>query len=307
MKKKLVYVFLSLALTLAACMPDQAQIDQIVQATFEALTAQAPAAPQATETQSAPASQTGGISGTLSFPSSSIPPLLVVAFNTSTGQYYWTQTVQDQTTYQIDGLPVGKYTVFAYVLPDGKLAAAYDQFYVCGLHQGCTDVSLIEVDVQAGVVTPNIDPGDWYGDPTQWPPMPNDPSIPNLGVGGEGGEAEFGSIAGQLNYPSNFIPSLVVTAFAADGSGNYYYVITNENSTTYQIENLPVGDYYIVAYVSGGGLQAGYTQAVQCGLSAECTNHLLLLVPVKAGQVTNGVNPMDWYAPEGTFPAYPLP
>ncbi|MBL8063115.1 MAG: hypothetical protein JNK32_08865 [Anaerolineales bacterium] len=305
MKKKLVFVLLSLVLTLSACLPDQAQIDQIVQATFQALTAQAPAAP-ATAIPTA-AGMTGSISGELSFPSSGVPPLLVVAFNTTTGQYYWVQTVQDQTTYQIDDLPVGKYTVFAYALPDGKLVGAYDQYYVCGMHQGCTDVSLIEVDVQAGVVTPNINPGDWYGDSTQWPSMPNDPSIPNLGVGGENAETELGGIAGQLNYPSNFIPSLVVTAFAADGSGDYSYIITNENSSTYQIENLPAGNYYVVAYVSGGGLQAGYTQAVLCGLSAECTDHLLLPVPVKAGQVTNGVNPIDWYAPEGTFPPYPIP
>lgn len=303
--RKFIFVLLSLALVLAACMPDQAQIDQIVQATFEALTAQAPAA-SATLIPTA-AATTGSISGELSFPSSGIPPLLVVAFNTTNGQYYWTQTTQDQTVYQIDDLPVGKYTVFAYALPDGKLVGAYDQFYVCGLQQNCTDVSLIEVEVQAGVVTPNINPGDWYGDASQWPAMPNDPSIPNLGVGGESGAVESGSIAGQLNYPSNFIPSLVVTAFAADGSGNYYYVITNENSTTYQIDNLLPGNYYVVAYVSGGGLQAGYTQAVICGLSAECSDHLLIPVPVNNGQVTNGVNPMDWYAPEGTFPAYPLP
>lgn len=305
MKRTLLYTLLTVALILSACMPDQAQIDQIVQATFQALTAQAPTAAATlipTSTNS-----TGSISGELSFPSSGIPALLVVAFNTTTGQYYWVQTVQNQTTYQIDNLPVGKYTVFAYALPDGKMAAAYDQFYVCGLHQGCTDLSLIEVEVQAGVVTPNINPGDWYGDPTQWPAMPNDPSIPNLGVGGENVEVELGGIAGQLNYPSNFIPALVVTAFAADGSGNYYYVITNENSSTYQIENIPAGNYYVVAYVNGGGLQAGYTQAVSCGLSADCTDHLLIPVPVQAGQVTNGVNPIDWYAPEGTFPPYPIP
>ncbi|MCE7858777.1 MAG: hypothetical protein DYG86_03190 [Chloroflexi bacterium CFX2] len=159
--KRLYVILVILSALIGACgggQPAQ-DVDAVVQATFQALTAQAP--------QATPSAATGSISGQLSFPSEGIPPLLVVAFNTSTGQYYWVQTVQDQTTYQIDGLPPGKYTVFAYVLPDGKLVGAYDQFYVCGLQQSCTDLSLIEVDVQAGIVTPNINPGDWYNDPTQ--------------------------------------------------------------------------------------------------------------------------------------------
>jgi hypothetical protein len=299
MKRRILVLLVALSLFLSACgggQPAQ-NVDEIVQATFQALTAQAPA-----ET---PIPQTGGISGKLSFPSEGIPPLLVVAFNSSTGQYYWVQTTQDQSTYQIDELPVGTYTVFAYALPDGKFVGAYDQFYVCGLHQGCNDLSLIEVEVQAGVVTPNIDPGNWYGDPAQWPPMPNDPNIPNLGVGGEDALEATGGIAGQLSYPSSFIPSMVVVAYEVGGF-NYRYVITNENSAAYQIDDLPPGDYYVVAYPDPS-YPGGYSQAVPCGLSVDCTDHSLIPVPVKSGEVTQGVNPGDFYAPEGTFPAYPLP
>ena len=215
------------------------------------------------------------------------------------------QTVQDQSTYQIDNLPVGKYTVFAYALPDGKMAAAYDQFYVCGLHQGCTDLSLIEVDVQAGVVTPNINPGDWYGDPTQWPSMPNDPSIPNLGVGGE--TAGTGGIAGRLSYPSSFIPSMMVVAFEVNGP-NYRYVLTIENSPTYQIDGLAPGTYFVVAYpASDSSYPGGYSSAVPCGLLASCTDHSLIPVEVKSDEVTQGIDPGDFYAPPGTFPAAPAP
>lgn len=275
-------------------------LDTIVQATFQALTAQAP--------QATPAPQTGGISGKLSFPSEGIPPLLVVAFNTATGQYYWVQTAQGQAAYQIDNLPAGTYNVFAYALPDGKMVGAYDQFYVCGLHQGCTDLSLIDVEVKAGAVTPNIDPGDWYGDPAQWPPMPNDPSIPNLGVGGEdGGAAGTGSIAGQLSYPSSFIPSMVVTAYEVGGQ-NYRYVITNQNSTAYQIDDLAPGNYFVVAYPADNpSYPGGYSAAVPCGLLASCTDHSLIPVEVKSGEVTQGINPGDFYAPAGTFPPSPLP
>jgi len=299
MKRKTIILFVVLAVLLSACgggtpAPD---VDAIVQATFQALTAQAPAA--------TPVSATGSISGNLSFPSEGIPPLLVVAFNSATGQYYWVQTTQNQTTYQIDNLPVGKYTVFAYALPDGKMVGAYDQFYVCGLHQGCTDLSLIEVDVQGGAVTPNINPGDWYGDPAQWPPMPNDPSIPNLGVGGE--TVGAGGIAGQLSFPSSFIPPMMVVAFEADGPG-YQYVLTNENSTTYQIDGLLPGLYFVVAYPStDSSYPGGYSQAVPCGLLASCADHSLIPVEVKSGEVAQGINPGDFYAPPGTFPASPAP
>jgi hypothetical protein len=299
--KKILLVTLVLSVLLTACGGGQASpdVDTIVQATFQALTLQAP---QATPTA------TGGISGTLSFPSEGIPPLLVVAFGSETGHYYWVQTAQNQTAYQIDGLPPGRYTVFAYALPDGKLVGAYDQFYVCGLHQGCTDLSLIEVEVQAGVVTPNINPGDWYGDPTQWPPMPNDPSIPNLGVGGEGGEAAgAGGIAGQLSFPSSFIPAMTVVAFEV-GTQNYRYVLTIENSSTYQIDGLAPGKYFVVAYPSTDpNYPGGYSAAVPCGLQASCTDHSLIPVEVKSGEVTQGINPGDFYAPAGTFPSNPAP
>jgi hypothetical protein len=117
-----------------------------------------------------------------------------------------------------------------------------------------------------------------------------------------------GSFAGQLSYPSEFIPAQAIVAYAAGGnSQDYYYIITNEGTSSYQFDNLPPGNYYVVAYVLGGGLSAGYSQAVPCGLSADCTDHSLISVTVTAGQVTQGVNPQDWYAPEGSFPAYPIP
>ena len=70
--------------------------------------------------------------------------------------------------------------------------------------------------------------------------------------------------------------------------------------------NLPEGTYTIVAYSLGGngftyGVAGGYTNAVACGLTADCTDHTLIPVTLKAGD-TVSVNPGDWYAPAGTFP-----
>jgi hypothetical protein len=307
MMRRLFVLMVTLGLLLSACGAGQPveptlDVDTIVQATFQALTAQAP---QATPTV---VSETGSISGALSYPSEGIPPLLVVAFRVDSDEYYWVQTAQNQSAYQMDGLKLGTYHVVAYALPDGKLAGRYDQFYLCGLHQGCTDSNWVDVQVQAGVVTPNVDPGNWYIGAENYPSMPAyDPQQQS----GSGIAApvvvQSGSIAGQLSYPSSFIPSMVVVAFESNGS-NYRYVITNQNSTTYQIDDLPPGSYYVVAYpVDSPTYPGGYSQAVPCGLLVDCADHSLIPVNVIDGQVTQGVNPGDFYAPPGTFPVYPLP
>jgi len=119
-----------------------------------------------------------------------------------------------------------------------------------------------------------------------------------------------GSISGNLGYPAEGIPPLAVVAFRVGGQPNeYYYVVTQQNQTSYQLDNLPPGSYYVVAYVmlQGNMLAGGYTQAVLCGLSANCTDHSLIPAAVNGGQLTSGISPTDWYAPPGTFPANPLP
>lgn len=115
-----------------------------------------------------------------------------------------------------------------------------------------------------------------------------------------------GSIAGSLSYPSEFIPPLRVIAFHLD-TGNYYALDTAKDQRDYQIDHLPPGNYHVVAYEPALGLGGGYSQAVPCGLSVDCTDHSLIIVVVQPGQVTSGVDPGDWYAPEGAFPPMPAP
>ncbi|MBI5935866.1 MAG: hypothetical protein HY867_19345 [Chloroflexi bacterium] len=115
---------------------------------------------------------------------------------------------------------------------------------------------------------------------------------------------EPGSISGTLSYPSSFIPALRVVAFQVNGF-NYRYVDTMQNQTVYQITGLAPGLYRVVAYIMDGSYAGGYTQMVACGLLASCTDHTLLDVEVKAGKDTPSINPGDWYAPAGSFPAMP--
>jgi len=111
-----------------------------------------------------------------------------------------------------------------------------------------------------------------------------------------------GSISGSLSYPSEFLPGMRVVAYRVNTS-EYYSLSTQDSQGSYQMDNLPPGIYHVVAYYHT--LSAGYSQSVACGLNVNCTDHGLIDVVVTAGTVTTGVNPTDWYAPPGTFPAQP--
>ena len=282
--------FLISCLGLAAPTQDTEDIEQIVQATFQAMTSQAPNTTPET-------ASTGSLSGQLGYPSEAIPALRVVAFDVNSEYYRYIETTYNQKSYQITGLPAGTYHVVAYTLGGGsfpaELAGGYTRATLCGLSANCSDHSLVPVEILSGQDTPNVNPNDWYFVENAFPPMPG--PAPSGGTG---------SIVGKLSYPSEFIPPLRVFAFQV-GSQTYFFVDTLENQGTYQIDGLPAGYYQVVAYTAGG-LASGYTQAVPCGLSIDCTDHTLIEVPVNIGQVATGVDPGDWYAPDGTFPPAPV-
>jgi hypothetical protein len=209
MKKKSAVVLIALVLLLAACMPSQEQIDQmvssveqtamaqvtvivptadvdaIVQATFQALTAQAPTATalptggtDAIPTNTPPGGQSGSLAGTLSYPAEGIPAMAIVAYHVGGGQndYYYVLTNQGQSTYQIDNLPVGTYHVVAYTMGGGGFPAGlpggYSQFVLCGMQQSCADHTLVDAVVGAGGIAADINPQDWYAPDGSFPPYP---------------------------------------------------------------------------------------------------------------------------------------
>jgi hypothetical protein len=113
-----------------------------------------------------------------------------------------------------------------------------------------------------------------------------------------------GTIRGYLIYPSEFLPAQRIVAFDAATMAFMADVFTVDGQSEYELV-VPVGDYYIVAYLPDGSLSAGYSQAVPCGLLASCNDHSLILVHVEAGAVVEDINPQDWYANPGDFPAMP--
>ncbi len=133
-------------------------------------------------------------------------------------------------------------------------------------------------------------------------------------------DSQYGTITGNLSYPSEFIPAMRVAAFSLT-NGEVYFLDTAKGQGVYSI-NVPPGTYYVVSYpyqgvpgntgqadsymLGGGPYAGGYTNMVPCGLSAGCDDHALLAVVVERGQTVKA-DPGDWYAPEGTFPLMPNP
>lgn len=112
-----------------------------------------------------------------------------------------------------------------------------------------------------------------------------------------------GTIEGSLSYPGEKIPvDLKVCAENIFYSEKTYCTDQQikdskyTNSTGYQIE-APVGSYYVYSYqVSQPDKKAYYTEFVECGLKADCPSHDKLIIDVYPNEITDKVDPADWYA-----------
>ena len=117
-----------------------------------------------------------------------------------------------------------------------------------------------------------------------------------------------GTISGRLNYPSEFLPGQGIYAMPVTGHA-YHKVESVSYQGRYTIVGVPAGDYFVFAVARFGSAQdhfgAGYTKAVPCGLSVDCTDHTPIPVHVDAGQTTRGIDPFDWYADRDQFPLIP--
>ena len=140
--------------------------------------------------------------------------------------------------------------------------------------------------------------------PTEMGDLPVLPPLPGGGLAGTPGTDSGGAITGSLSYPSEGIPPLRVVAFDLRSMDPAASVDTVAGQSTYSLP-VPYGVYYIVAYTLDGQHAGGYSSAVLCGLSVDCTDHTLIPVPVANGLAADGIDPGDWYAPEGTFPPAP--
>jgi hypothetical protein len=131
------------------------------------------------------------------------------------------------------------------------------------------------------------------------------PTLPAPGSAEESPIVDLDSaISGHLSYPSEGIPPLRVVAFDIETQEAIASLETEANQAAYSLP-VPPGAYYVVAYTLDGQLAGGYTAAVVCGLTVECTDHSLLPVMAAPGFAMDSIDPGDWYAPAGSFPPMP--
>lgn len=127
-------------------------------------------------------SQSGKITGKLTYPSDYIPPEMILCVESNGGQTYCSNERTSRlrrgkisfrlnyltATYRVD-LPAGNYYLYA-TFPKGKaptddmegIKAYYNEFVKCGMSVDCESKKPIAVKVKAGRTAKGITVGDWY-------------------------------------------------------------------------------------------------------------------------------------------------
>lgn len=108
------------------------------------------------------------------------------------------------------------------------------------------------------------------------------------------------TIEGNIGYPSDYVPEMDVYLENVESGDLYVQTIAGsmDGESKYIFENIPDGEYiaYAVPIEEGvGSFIGGYTHAVPCGLSTECTNHEYISLEVKDGTHLTDINIYDWY------------
>ena len=235
--------------------------------------------PTSTHTPS-PTSPPFNVTGKVCYPSENIPPMTAFFENTDSEALVELPIAAGQASYEVK-LPAGTYIAYAW-LEDFSRGGLYSRAVPCGLQTGCDDHTLLTFTAVETQVLQDIDLCDWYAGPFNVPYPP-----------GRQPDEVTGVISGSIVYPGDSAPKMRVVASNTQ-TEYWYWVYTESSQGFYAIDDLPPGQYYIVAYLDDG--QAG----------AHATpDHDLIAVTVESGVVTEGVTINDWDAPAGTFPPDP--
>jgi hypothetical protein len=128
-------------------------------------------------------SSLGAITGSVSYPSDSLPPMRIYAIATDGNKHYATKTRVNQTRFTINNILPGNYYVVAYTDEAPGLAGGWSNAVPCGLKNTCRDHALIPVSVTSGGTTSGINVADWYTRPGVFPSEPSTNTMGNAGRG----------------------------------------------------------------------------------------------------------------------------
>jgi hypothetical protein len=108
----------------------------------------------------------------------------------------------------------------------------------------------------------------------------------------------LGTVRGDLSYPSDAIPEDLKVCWR-NLQTEESDCLKPSSDRSYEIK-LPEGEYHVWARPdSDTSFRGFYSAASKCGLSVDCLSHRPLVVPVIADQTTSGIDPSDWYGPQG--------
>lgn len=219
------------------------------------------------------------VTGQICFPGAEVPPMTAYFEQTSSGgEIIAMQVNSGQDSFAIN-LPPATYIAYIW-LDDFSRGGLYSRAVPCGLGSDCQDHTMLPFEVSAREVSSGIDLCDWFAFEIPYPPDVDRSQI-------------TGIISGSLVHPPDNDAAVRVVAFNLRTT-YWYWVIAAEEQTAYTIDELPPGDYHIVAYTENGQV-SGYVDG----------NHELLPVTVEVGETTSGVDILDWSAPPESFPPDP--
>uniref|UniRef100_A0A7C4R6D4 Carboxypeptidase regulatory-like domain-containing protein n=1 Tax=candidate division CPR3 bacterium TaxID=2268181 RepID=A0A7C4R6D4_UNCC3 len=117
----------------------------------------------------------------------------------------------------------------------------------------------------------------------------------------EEAEKSIGFIEGSLSYPSSYIPQNMKVC-AQNLKTKKEYCTTEQlygpkytYNVGYKLE-VPAGEYNVYASVPEKSTEkAYYSEYVKCGLKSNCNSHEPVKVTVSKDQITEEIDPVDWY------------
>jgi len=113
----------------------------------------------------------------------------------------------------------------------------------------------------------------------------------------------IGFIEGSLGYPSEGIPSDMEICAQNLETKKMYCTTDHLKSSKYTYKigyklEVSAGKYYVFAMTSSfgePGYKAYYSAFVDCGMRDKCRSHTPISVTVSEGEITSGIDPIDWY------------
>lgn len=102
------------------------------------------------------------------------------------------------------------------------------------------------------------------------------------------------NVSGRVCYPSEAIPAM--TAYFEDRDAKKVVELPIQAGQSSYSLKLPPGEYLAYAWLADFSRGGAYTEAVVCGLSADCDKHDLLPIKVSDDEVAQGIDLCDWYA-----------